>query len=580
MKPHAYVENITFSDDSIITLNPNDIVVFVGPNNSGKSQALKDIEKKFVNNENTANVIIDINCQTTGCDEMDMWNWLQKQSLIKDGPAKHPNLTQYVGYGYQINSASCKGVWGLNARKGLANLAPVFCKRLAVEDRLNGVKPAPNISFTSQAPSNPIHNLHRNDNVEIEASRYFKIAFGKDIIVHRNAGNKIPLYVGTRPIPPEGKDRVSIEYIEAVEKLDPLDVQGDGMKSFTALILNVLLSNYSVTLIDEPEAFLHPPQARLLGKMLGEKADDQRQLFIATHSRDVLHGLLDIDKSRVRVIRIERQGNTNCISELDNSAIRELWSDPLLRYSNTLSGLFHEHVILCESDSDCRFYQAVADSILFNEEDVKQSDVLYIHCGGKQRMPQTISSLVGLNVPLSIIVDLDILNNETHIKNIVGSKNGDWALFQNDWKIIFSQVESSKLELRSDDVKREINEVVQQVTKERFPTSSIHEITKIMKRSSPWSKLKETGKAGIPKGDATAAFIRLNENLKNIGIYIVPVGELEMFDKSIGNHGPRWVNEALQKDLLNAPELGEARAFIKEVYEQIIKLQLDAHNTH
>jgi hypothetical protein len=45
--------------------------------------------------------------------------------------------------------------------------------------------------------------------------------------------------------------------------------------------------------IDEPEAFLHPPQARLIGSSLVQDRRDNRQLFIATHSADILSGVLN-----------------------------------------------------------------------------------------------------------------------------------------------------------------------------------------------------------------------------------------------------------------------------------------------
>jgi len=57
----------------------------------------------------------------------------------------------------------------------------------------------------------------------------------------------------------------------------------------------------------------------------------------------------------------------------------------------------------------------------------------------------------------------------------------------------------------------------------------------------------------------------MQKKLKENGIFIVEVGELEGFVKSIGNHGPKWVNEVLIKDLINDPELSIAREFIKEV---------------
>lgn len=42
-RPEFYISEITCGDGTQISINANDIIVFVGPNNSGKSQALKDI---------------------------------------------------------------------------------------------------------------------------------------------------------------------------------------------------------------------------------------------------------------------------------------------------------------------------------------------------------------------------------------------------------------------------------------------------------------------------------------------------------------------------------------------------------
>jgi predicted ATPase len=39
------------------------------------------------------------------------------------------------------------------------------------------------------------------------------------------------------------------------------------MRSFVGVLLNAFISKHSVLLIDEPEAFLHPPQARLLAQL-------------------------------------------------------------------------------------------------------------------------------------------------------------------------------------------------------------------------------------------------------------------------------------------------------------------------
>ena len=43
--PTVTFEEITFSDKKVVTLDPEDIVVFVGPNNAGKSVALSELHK-------------------------------------------------------------------------------------------------------------------------------------------------------------------------------------------------------------------------------------------------------------------------------------------------------------------------------------------------------------------------------------------------------------------------------------------------------------------------------------------------------------------------------------------------------
>ena len=67
------------------------------------------------------------------------------------------------------------------------------------------------------------------------------------------------------------------------------------------------------------------------------------------------------------------------------------------------------------------------------------------------------------------------------------------------------------------------------------------------------------------KGYPTIACNNLFESFERLGLFIVPVGELEGFARSVGGHGPRWVNSVLIRDLANDPELEGAREFVKKV---------------
>ena len=59
--------------------------------------------------------------------------------------------------------------------------------------------------------------------------------------------------------------------------------------------------------------------------------------------------------------------------------------------------------------------------------------------------------------------------------------------------------------------------------------------------------IKKFGFNGVPSGDASIAIKKLNSTLKENGVYLVPVGELERFITDVGGHGPDWVNEVLEK---------------------------------
>ena len=160
------------------------------------------------------------------------------------------------------------------------------------------------------------------------------------------------------------------------------ELQGDGMVGFTGVLLSLLIENYSVYLIDEPESFLHPPQARILGTEIPELLDN-RQAFISTHSEHLLKGLLEAAPERIKVVRISREGNKNSFSIINTDDISKIWKDTLLRQSNVLQGLFYDAVVICESDSDCQFYSAI---LTYNKEQMsKRDNTFFVYGSTKSR---------------------------------------------------------------------------------------------------------------------------------------------------------------------------------------------------
>ena len=68
----------------------------------------------------------------------------------------------------------------------------------------------------------------------------------------------------------------------------------DENSTSTGILLYLMLDYYSIFLIDEPESFLHPPQANIMGRIIGETLSDNQQAFISTHSEEIIKGLLEV----------------------------------------------------------------------------------------------------------------------------------------------------------------------------------------------------------------------------------------------------------------------------------------------
>lgn len=557
MIPRLWVDQLTFSDGSTLQLGKSDIVVIVGPNNAGKSAALRAIRDKLSSNLKSP-VVGDLSLGKEGSGD-DVVEWLDTFTRKNEPLATDP---VFQAFGVGVHGSQARGYWQQGGTS-LHTLSRFFCHLLTADERLQAANPAQSIAVVREPPVHPTHYLIRDDKLEQRLSNQFRKAFGVDLVVNRGGGSQIPLHVGQRPIPAPRQDRLSYEYVEALERIPLLHTQGDGMRSFAGVLLYTSVGRESILLIDEPEAFLHPPQARQLGRMLVADKPDARQLFVATHSGDMLRGVLDAGSANVRVVRLRRIENVNHVRQLENAKIAELWNDPLLRYSNILDGLFHEKVVVCEADADARFYSAVADAVIESQDpDARRPDVMFTQCGGKDRLAVVVRALHELDVPVVAVADFDVLNNEQPLRGIVEAAGGDWALVQPDWAQVKAAIDVKKAEPTAAEVKADIEKVLSGVEGATFPRSAKDAIHRIFRSSSPWATAKEVGKAFVPAGQPTQVYERLINTLNGIGIFVVEVGELESFVRSVGNHGPKWVNEALKKDLGRDPELAAARQFV------------------
>ena len=282
-----------------------------------------------------------------------------------------------------------------------------------------------------------------------------------------------------------------------------------------------------------------------MGQIIGQTLSDEQQAFISTHSEEIIKGLLEVCPERIKIVRITREGDTNKFSILNNDEFNQIWNDPLLNYSNIMSSLFHKSVVLCESDSDCKMYSVIESHIKQKEQ--QYSETLFIHCGGKQRMARIVKALRSLQIDVKLISDFDVLNDENTLKSIVEAFDVDFETIKSDYNNIVSNLHSDREKINRTIAKTSINQVLDAKTTIELSKKEIENIKEIISVISKWDGVKKSGVSALPSGYATTSFKKIDALLKEKGVFIVPVGELECFIKDVGGHGPDWTNSVIEK---------------------------------
>ncbi|WP_236168929.1 ATP-dependent nuclease [Pseudomonas atacamensis] len=552
-----HLKELEFEGGLKIPLEDNSILVIIGPNNTGKSATLNSIRSRIRQEELLPSGLKSLLLKRTP--ELEK---LKEELLPYSDPYGNYSLP---GHSFHNNNLD---TWWTEASETVGGyFANQNISDLTTRARLADCDPQPTFDNRVENSANhPFQYMYRDSELEAAISDVFHRAFKRDLIVHRAAGNSIPVYVGERPNMEPGEDRVSRSYLERLEKLDKLESQGDGVRSFVSIIARVITEKRSIQLIDEPEAFLHPPQAKLLSESIADLSTS-RQTIIATHSSLVVQGLLTKHANRISVVRLARPNNQLTASYLESAKVAELWRDPILRFSNILDGLFHEGVIVTEADADCRFYEALINASI---ETKSRPDIHYTYSGGKDRLPIVISALIRLGVPVATIVDFDALNNIQPLRRIVEAHQGDWTAIERDWNTVKKAVEDKAVFLSGDKYRSEINVQLKKYgAGEVVPKEVLREVKKLTRQASPWDCVKDSGVAAVAAGEPTLAIKRLLSELSSLGIFVAPNGEMEGFCRSVGGHGPRWVEAILQRDIAADDELGSARTFVRQIVEYL-----------
>ncbi|MCG3756328.1 ATP-dependent endonuclease [Amycolatopsis sp. Poz14] len=558
------VRQLHFLDNTTEDLVEDGITVIVGPNNSGKSVLLGEISSLAQNGSiHSAKWLSHATIDRNGTTE-DLTDWFNRVAKVVPSWQR-----EQFGADFGIwDSSSGQQFYSLETAQNiwfssmpLGSIAHHFVAHLDARSRsgisLGGAARDPLTSAVQ-----PIHKLWDSRELEAHFSMMVRRAFGFDICINRYA-QSLNLLVGKTTIPDEPLPP-SNALMEQYARMPAVDEQGDGVRSFVGLLLATVVAGTSVTLIDEPEAFLHPPQARLIGKYLSEETPPGSQILIATHSADVLDGILDSKHRRpVKIIRVSTDPVTNSRrrTTLPADRVEKLWSDPLLRYSRLMNGLFHKGVIVCEADGDCRFYAAVLDVILNKEH---EHDLFFTHVNGKARLHRAVEEMRSSGVRVAAIADIDILNDASTMKTIINAAEGQWSDFESDIRSLINENRGRSTVMTVGGLRQSTSEILRRGDGSQISDLEAKKLISNLKPKSGWAEAKRSGLAAF-EGSSALTIRRVLEKLREIGIFVVPVGELERwFPQVIGNHGPGYVTAVLESAAHETPS-PELRGFVNQL---------------
>lgn len=558
--PSVVVKEMTFNDGSKKEFNKDDIVLLVGPNNVGKSRTLKDLREDLNDKSESKLLVKEVKYETTGFSEEQLRDYFER-NIAK---------TSYGDYcvwidensSHIFNEQSFTNIWDEKIYyKALFSF-------LSTENRLGLTRP---INFNLGVDN---QNLNIMRKLDIDSESIGKLnealdsGFQKSVEVHEDYldGNMTKKYkIGETNDICNAITSNRRDNLNKLKQFEDLHNQGDGIRNAVAVLASLIVNEHSLFLIDEPETFLHPPQARVLGKNI-VRLSEGKQLFISTHNIDFIRGVLEEDSSRVKIIKIDRYDNNNTFNSIDNDSIKKISNDRNLKYTNILNGLFYNQVVLCENESDCKFYSAVLEQ----ESLAIYQNTLFCAVGGKEQFKKIVPLLKELNIEYKIIADIDLISNKDSVKQLLNSIESQCykriekqhkQFLENFEREIDSQVKTQER------IKTEINEVFDD---EMYMSTKVAErIKTILRDISSLKLLKSGGKNIIPQGDCMALFNEIKEFLINYNIFILECGEIERFVPDVGGHGNTWVEKTFSKYKdMNGDAYKEARRFISSVFSK------------
>lgn len=231
------------------------------------------------------------------------------------------------------------------------------------------------------------------------------------------------------------------------------------------------------------------------------------------------------ENQKVQVLRLSQTDSGFHSKLIAAEDLEEISTDPLLSSARVLDGLFYRGVVIAESDSDAAIYRRILEDM------DGTGSVHFLNAYGKSATIKMTAPYRTMGIGHAVIVDFDILRDETEYRRLIEALGGEWESFKGDYQLLLSEIElSDEPDNRLYAARMAVQEVVTILesglpARERLDALPRH-LRNVRDKASTWSALKRLGREGLSQ-TAKSIFDRLEKGSAAIGLFIVPCGERE-----------------------------------------------------
>lgn len=543
-------------DSTPLAFDPGTVTIFVGPNNSGKSLLLREIEQ-YISEQQLPDTKIIASLAPQHLESEVIDNMIEERKVTPSvehgsggpgavlvrqprpaGNRSHGSSVRWIRREHieeSMRQVCAETVGQHHMRDVFSEFIALYVIRLDGISRFALTQPQPAGDLMAE-PENHLMAVFQDHNSRERMRTITYDAFREYFVLDPTNIGQLRIRFANRPPEDSAEEQNWDDRTRAYHSQNALiDEKSDGVKAFTGLVATLLSDDYRVMLVDEPEAFLHPVLVGKLGSRMTKLASERgANVFASTHSSDFLMGC--VEAGEVNVVRLTYKNGVATARHLPADELRELTSVPLLRSTGILGGLFYEGVVVSENDTDRVIYQEVNNRLL-GASAGGASDTLFVNAYEKSTLRRIVEPLRNMGIPAAAITDLDIIKN-------------------NDFGTLLKAA------------------AVPEATRESLNTFRSR-VNQAFDRSG--LDMKKVGIEGLSGSDKEDAQNLINATAE-YGIFIVPVGELEhWFHRThslLDQPGKKsWVPWIL--DLMNTrPELFKVEnddiwAFLRQVGEWI-----------